>query len=47
MKVDVVTTSENSAIESVQNLVVEMFLSNLINDFMSTKDTTKLEQKND
>ncbi len=47
MKVDVVNASDNSVFESVQDLVVEMFLNNLLNDFLSAKDTTKLEQTND
>lgn len=47
MKKDVVTPSNSSVFESVENLVVEMLLNNLINEFMSTNVTTKLEQKND
>lgn len=47
MKANVVTASDNSVFESVQNLVVEMFLNSLINDFISANDTTKLEQTND
>lgn len=47
MKKDVVTASNGSVFESVENLVVEMLLNNLINEFMSTNVTTKLEQKND
>lgn len=47
MKKDVVTASNSSVFESVENLVVEMLLNNLINEFMSTNVTTKLEQKND